>query len=238
MTTRQEQHFQGFSRKTFAFLEDIGRHNEKGWFDTHRADYQTHVLQPLRDLVTDLGHFMLTIDVSFEVTPAVGKTISRIYRDTRFSQDKRPFRDCMWIVFKRPGPDWSGYIPGYFLEISPKSCRYGLGFYDAAPKLMARFRQRIDQDPGTFLDAIGWFPKQGAFTLHGETYKRVIGQDKPEQIRPWYQFKSFYLCCDRAVDDEILSERFAGQLMKHFGLAAPLYHYLQQLAAQVLSEGR
>lgn len=238
MTATQGQPFQGFSRQTFAFLENIGRHNDKTWFEAHRAEYEEQVLRPLRDLVRGLAHFMLTIDLSFEVTPAVGKTISRIYRDTRFSQDKRPFRDCMWIVFKRPGRDWSGYIPGYFLEINPHSYRYGLGFYDAVPKLMARFRQQIDEDPDTFLQAIRWFTGQDVFALRGETYKRPAGQDKPERIRPWYQFKSFYLCCDCPINDLVLSPEFASRVMEHFGLAAPLYHYLQRLAAQVLGERR
>ena len=231
-----QRQFGGFSRRTFTFLRDLGRNNDKAWFEAHRADYEEHVLQPLRDLVTDVADFMLGIDLSFEVAPAVGKTISRIYRDTRFSGDKSPFRDHMWIVFKRSNKDWARYIPAYFLEISPKSYRYGLGFYDAAPDLMARFRQRIDEDPDSFLEAVGWFAKQKVYTLEGERYKRAIGQDKPEPIRTWYGYKSFYLTHDRPIDDAILSPKFAGQLMKHFGLAAPLYRYVHRIAAQVLGE--
>jgi uncharacterized protein (TIGR02453 family) len=218
------------------FLRDLGRHNDKAWFEAHRAVYEQHVLQPLRDLVSDLADPMLGIDLSFEVEPAVGKAISRIYRDTRFSKDKSPFRDCMWIVFKRSGKDWSRYIPGYFLEISPASYRYGLGIYDAAPDLMVQFRRRIDDDPKSFLKTIAWFDKQDVFTLQGETYKRPIGQDKPEPLRTWYQFKSFYLSHDHGIDDAILSLEFAGQIADHFALAAPLYHYMCRIASQVLHE--
>lgn len=229
MTTTQPRQFRGFSRETFAFLGDVGHHNDKAWFEAHRADYREHVLQPLRDLVDDLAPFMLSIDLSFEVRPAVGKTISRIHRDTRFSRDKRPFRDCMWIVFKRPGPDWSRYIPGYFLEISPRSYAYGMGYYDAAPKLMARFRHQIDRDPDSFLESIAWFASQDVFTLQGEAYKRPPGQEKPEPILAWYSLKNFHLVCERSVDDTILSPRFADQLIKHFGMVCPLYHYLCEL---------
>jgi uncharacterized protein (TIGR02453 family) len=233
MASKSERQFQGFSRKTFTFLRDLGRHNDKGWFEAHRPLYEEHVLAPLRDLVNDLADFMLGIDLSFEVAPAVGKTISRIYRDTRFSRDKSPFRDCMWLTFKRSAQDWSRYVPGYFLEINPTWYRYGLGFYDAAPDLMARFRQQIDENPESFLKAVAWFAKQDVFTLEGERYKRPIGQDKPEPVRAWYGYKSFYLTCNRKVDDAILSPRFADQLMTHFGLAAPLYHYIRRLASQV-----
>ena len=236
MTPHSERQFQGFSRKTFTFLRDLGRNNDKAWFEAHRAVYEQHVLQPLRDLVSDLADFMLGIDLSFEVEPAVGKAISRIYRDTRFSKDKSPFRDHMWIAFKRPGPDWARYTPTYYLEITPTSYSYGLGFYEAAPDLMARFRRRIDEDPESFLKAVAWFEKQDVFTLNGEKYKRPIGQDKPEPIRTWYQYKSFYLSCDRPIDDIVLSPKLTSQLKKHFALAAPLYHYVRRIASQVLNE--
>ena len=100
-TRAQQGQFKGLSSKAFRFLKEIRTHNEKAWFEAHRTDYERHLLEPLRDLVTDLSDFMLDIDLSFEVAPAVGKTISRIYRDTRFSKDKSPLRDCMWITFKR-----------------------------------------------------------------------------------------------------------------------------------------
>jgi uncharacterized protein (TIGR02453 family) len=234
MVTTSDRQFQGFSRKTFTFLRDLGRHNDKAWFEAHRAAYEQHVLAPLRDLVNDMADFMLGIDLSFEVSPAVGKTISRIYRDTRFSPDKSPFRNHMWIVFKRSASNWARYIPAYYLEITPTSYQYGLGFYDAAPDLMARFRQQIDEDPKSFLQATAWFPKQNIFTLEGERYKRPLGQDKPEPIRTWYGYRSFYLTCSHPIDDAILSPKFADRLMKHFGMAAPLYHYIHRLAAQVL----
>ncbi len=233
-----ERQFQGFSRRTFTFLRDLGRNNDKVWFEAHRAIYEQHVLQPLRDLVSDLADFMLGIDLSFEVKPAVGKAISRIHRDTRFSKDKSPFRDHLWIAFKRPGQDWARYTPTYYLEVTPTSYSYGLGFYDAAPDLMARFRRRIDEDPESFLKAIAWFDKQDVFTLNGQTYKRPIGQDKPEPIRTWYQHKSFYLSRDRPIDEIVLSPKLTNQLKKHFALAAPLYHYVRRIASQVLNEQR
>jgi hypothetical protein len=50
--------------------------------------------------------FMLSIDPYFDVHPAINRTISKIYRDTRFSNDKSPFKTTMWITFKRPEKNW------------------------------------------------------------------------------------------------------------------------------------
>lgn len=54
------------------------------------------MLGPLQNLILDMSLFMLTIDPDFEISPAVGKTISRIYRDTRFSRDKSPYRSTIY----------------------------------------------------------------------------------------------------------------------------------------------
>ena len=59
MATKPPRQFLGFSRKTFTFLRDLGRHNDKAWFEAHRSAYEEHVLQPLRDLVSDVADFML-----------------------------------------------------------------------------------------------------------------------------------------------------------------------------------
>ncbi len=227
------RHFAGFGPKAFRFLKDVRAHNDKAWFQEHREEYERYLLEPLRDLVTDLADFMLDIDLSFEVAPAVGKTISRIYRDTRFSRDKSPLRDCMWITFKRSRKDWARWSVGYFLEINATWYRYGLGFYDAAPDVMAQFRAQLDDDPARFLKAINWFEGQEIFTLEGETYKRVKGADKPEPIRTWYNHKSFYLCCNLKNDKAIRSGQLVDDLKTGFGLAAPLYHYLLETLARV-----
>jgi len=233
-----DRHFTGFSRKAFKFLKDLKAHNDKRWFEAQRTDYEQYLLQPLRDLVTDLADFMLGIDLSFEVAPAVNKTISRIYRDTRFSRDKSPYRDCMWIVFKRSSKEWSRWAAGYFLEINATWYRYGMGFYDAAPDVMATFRQRIDEDPQAFLKAIAWFDTQDTFDLEGEQYKRHKGPDKPEPIKTWYNHKSFYLSCNRKIDPSILSPRLVDDLMDGFGMTRPLYLYLLDTIMQARERGR
>jgi uncharacterized protein (TIGR02453 family) len=228
MTEHSLGQFRGLSRKSFRFLKDLKANNNKTWFKARRNVYEDFLLEPLRDLVTDLADCMLGIDLSFDVTPSVNKTISRIYRDTRFSRDKSPYRDCMWIVFKRSGKDWARWNAGYFLEINPTWYRYGLGFYDAAPDIMAQFRQQLDDNPAAFLRAINWFDQQDSFVLEGEQYKRIKGKDKPEPIRTWYNYRSFYVCCRHKIDKAILSDQIVQTLATDFTIIAPLYHYLRE----------
>jgi len=229
MTKEEDKQFKGFSSETLKFLRALKLNNNKAWFERHRADYEEYVLEPLRYLVMNLGQFMLTIDPYFEITPAVNKTISRIYRDTRFSKDKSPFRNTVWFTFKNQNKDWTTHVCGYFFELSVNSYRYGMGFYNAAPSIMSKFREMIDENPKEFLKAIAFFAKQRTFVLEGEKYKRIIDKTKPEKIQDWYQRRNLYLVCNRKIDDALFSRTLVDELASGFNLIAPFYHYLQKI---------
>ncbi len=225
----QEKKFAGFSPKTLKFLRGLKANNNKAWFQSHKADYEEYVLQPLRELVTDLGEFMLDIDPAFEITPAINKTISRIYRDTRFSKDKSPYWSTMWFTFKNQNKDWTTLVCGYFFELSPASYRYGMGFYNAAPAIMSKFREMIDENPKEFAKAISFLDKQKTFVLEGDKYKRIIDKTKPGKIQNWYQRKNVYLVCNKKIDDRLFSDKLVDDLIYGFGLIAPFYHYLEKV---------
>jgi uncharacterized protein (TIGR02453 family) len=233
MPETEENKFKGFSPKTLKFLKDLKVNNNKVWFKAHKSDYENYVLQPMRDLVTDLGDFMLDIDPSFEITPAVNKTISKIYRDTRFSKDKSPFRSVVWFTFKNQKKDWTTHVCGYFFELSIDSYRYGMGFYNAAPAIMSKFREMIDENPKEFLKAVSFFYKEKVFVLEGEKYKRIIDKSKSEQIQNWYQRKNMYLVCNRKIDKILFSTKLVDDLASGFNLIAPFYHYLQKVVMAV-----
>jgi len=93
---------------------------------------------------------------------------------------------------------------------------------------MAQFRARIDDDPKAFLKAVSWFHEATPFVLEGETYKRHKGPDKPLPILSWYNYKSFYLSCQRKIDKTIKSPTLVETLIHDFKLCAPLYHYLRE----------
>lgn len=224
----RKQSFTGFSKNTIDFLNNLKRNNNKDWFEENKQVYNRYLLEPLRGLVADLSYFMLEIDPLFEVTPAVNKTISRIYRDIRFSKDKSLFKTNMWITFKRPQKDWKD-APAYFFEISPDSYRFGMGFYSATPSTMKKFRELIDERPKKFQQAISFYSKQKTFVLKGEKYKRVFNEAKSKEIQDWYQRKNFYLVCNRKIDTALFSEKLVNDLISGFGSLADFYHFLLQV---------
>jgi uncharacterized protein (TIGR02453 family) len=178
---------------------------------------------------------MLSIDPCFEITPAINKTISRIYRDTRFSKDKSPFRSVVWFTFKNQNKDWMTHVSGFFFELSINSYRYGMGFYNAAPAVMSKFREMIDENPKELLKAVSFLDKQKKFVLEGEKYKRIIDKTKPEKIQNWYQRKNMYLVCNKKINDTLFSKKLLDDLIYGFGLTSPFYHYTQKIIRAALN---
>lgn len=81
----QQPLFTGFDPQGLLFLRDVRQNNSKEWFDENRSIYDNLLVKPFRSLVSELALPMLQIDDQFETRPAIGKTLSRIHRDTRFS---------------------------------------------------------------------------------------------------------------------------------------------------------
>ncbi|NOY07643.1 MAG: DUF2461 domain-containing protein [Spirochaetes bacterium] len=231
LTASTEFKFTGFFPRTLDFLKDLKSNNSKAWFDAHKQDYRECLLDPMRSLVKEMGKSMLTIDPYLVTIPLINKTISRIYRDTRFSKDKSLFKNVMWITFKRPGKDWRD-APAYFFEISPDSYRYGMGFYSASKSTMDRFRKMIDEKPEEFLQAISFYSKQRIFVLEGAKYKKIPDKKKPEIIIDWYRRRNLYLACNRKPDNRLFSRALADDLISGFELLAPLYHYLRKIKTE------
>ncbi|MFC1538485.1 DUF2461 domain-containing protein [Candidatus Latescibacterota bacterium] len=221
--------FSGFSQKSLDFLKQVKLKNSKHWFEKHRPEYEKQLVIPFRQLVSDVAPAILTIDPDIEVRPSINKTISRIFRDTRFSSDKSLFRDTMWLVFKRSGKDWTTSIPGFYFEISPQKYRYGMGFYNPAPKVMAAFREKIDESPKAFKKVISFMETDKRYGLEGEIYKRKIPCEYPKNINAWYQMKSFYLANNCKPDKTLFSEALSDELIEGFLLTAPLYRYLVEI---------
>lgn len=228
MTRRATGRFRGFREDALRFLETVRARDDKSWFEQNRERYRELLVLPFQALVLDLTPTMRRIDPRFELRPAIGRAISRIYRDTRFSKDKSLFRDSMWIAFKRPSREWTD-APSYFFEITPSFYRYGMGYYSASRATMDALRASIDENPAPFRRAIAFHKKGSPFDLRGETYKRPLPSRHTKEIQEWTGRKSFYLVADRSIDRTLFSPSLVPLLDEGFRALGPLYRYLAAL---------
>ena len=225
MSNNNDMCFKGFSPKTFDFLISLQFNNNKQWFEENKPVYMEEVVKPFKDLVKDLSSCMHAIDPAFDTRPEIGKTISRINRDVRFSKDKSPYRSSVWITFKRLAVDWKT-DPCFFFEITPEIYRWGMGFYLAERGTMRSLRELIDEDSDYFKQIAALYAGQSLFTLEGEKYKKVLDKSKPEEVLDWYQRKDIYFMCTRKVDKRLFDSNLVKEIMEGFEKLKPFYEFL------------
>src|SRR6201993_2637292 len=132
--------FPGFPPETMQFFRGLARNNNRDWFQPRKELFEEKVKQPMRDLVEALNDGMKSFAPEYATDPA--KAIYRIYRDTRFSKDKTPYKDHVAASFARRGGTSHG-AGGYYCAVSHKEVAVGGGVYMPEPETLSAIRHHI-----------------------------------------------------------------------------------------------
>jgi uncharacterized protein (TIGR02453 family) len=217
--------FTGFSQSGITFLKDLAANNNKEWFEKNRNVYENHIMVPMRQLATMLGPVVKSIDNEIETSPTVNKTISKIYRDIRFSNDKSPFRTGLWLTFRRPNKVW-GNIPEFYFYFTPEEYQYGMGFYSATPANMEKFRHNMNIQRDRFAQIAGFFNSRKDIEIGGEDYRKSIPNDLPDEFQEWYRKKNLYTSLVRKMDKSFYSPGLKDDIESFFRDTSGLYLFL------------
>lgn len=224
-----------FSAKTLDFIFVNRLHDSRQWFNEHKSEYKALVVEPFARLVSDLAPDMLKIDEQFVTDPRVGKTICRIWRDTRYTKDPSLYRDSMWLIFKRDRMHSEDY-PGIYFEIDGSGFHYGCGFYHASASYMNILRRMVLEQTPAFLAAQKAYESQKVFAMEGECYKRPHFPDQPEALRNWLERRNIGFYADSKNFDLLFSDELTQTLKTDFKLLAPIYHLLLKAALENLQD--
>ncbi len=214
--------FTGFTPAMVQFFRDLEVNNNKEWFDAHKPVYEKEIIQPLKALVTAMSPAMYAIDPRFEFRPH--RVLSRIYRDTRFSADKTPYKTHMWMTFQRPVANWMDF-PGFFMEISADNYQYGMGLYAAKKQIMEDFRSKVEYEQDHFKSITKDLTGKRNFEVQGELYKRPLQNNLDNYFQPWLQRKSVWLMKSCPIGKEVFDERILLQLTDDFSAMKNLYAF-------------
>lgn len=219
--------FKGFSPNTFQFFSDLKKNNNKEWFDAHKHVYESELLNPLKELFQTLYPIMYNIDDGFEMR--AHRAISRIYRDTRFSHNKEPYKTFMWMTFQCPvsRDEWKDY-PGYFLELGENTYTLGLGLFQPKKKVMDNLRDAIVYESEQFQRVTQETVLNRGYTVNGEEYKRPLPNDLPEYFQQWFQRKGIWVEKVNPVGEELYAGSFADLIIEDFKALEWLYGFMKE----------
>lgn len=217
-----------FTEETLDFMALNRAMNSREWFHEHRDEYLRLVLEPTAELVEEIAPAMLKIDPSLVIIPKPGKSISRLWRDTRRGSELPLYRDVLWFDLKRG--KYLGY-PGFWFEFSPRLLRWGCGWYQTEPATVEAARSLILAGDPDWLAARDAFSSQRVFALEDTRYKRSRYPGEPEEKRAWLDQRSYCLMHTEGID-ALFSDKLASRLARDFKRIAPVYDFFLKALGQ------
>lgn len=161
-----------FSDKTFRFLRALARNNSREWFTDHKADYEAHLRQPFLRLVTDLQPDLAAISPHYRADPRpMGGSLFRIHRDTRFSNDKTPYKTWSGARFFHERSK-TVPAPSFYLHVQPGACFIGAGLWHPDPATQRRIRDFLVDNPSGWKAATQSAAFKRRFELTGDRLVR------------------------------------------------------------------
>ena len=165
-----------FTPALFAFLRELEANNEKFWWDANKDRYAAVVRDPALDFITDFGGRLQKLSPHFVADArTTGGSLMRPYRDTRFSNDKTPYKTNVGIQFRHEaGKDI--HAPGYYLHLEAGACFAGVGLWHPETEVARTLRQAIYDQADEWAAATKVAPFTDTWTLDqddDEMLKRV-----------------------------------------------------------------
>ena len=215
-----------FTQDTFRFLDDLAANNNREWFGPHKEDYETTVRTPALNFITDMADELALISPHFLAAPKkVGGSLMRVYRDTRFGKDKRPFKTNIGIQFRHEmGKDV--HAPGYYLHVEPGECFVGVGIWRPDAKALGKIRDAIVEKGDSWLAASGDKAFKKTFTLSGESLINAPrGYAKDHPLLDDLKRKDF-IALSEISKKNVTSSNLRSLVIDKFNAATPYMQFL------------
>jgi uncharacterized protein (TIGR02453 family) len=215
-----------FSPKLFAFLNDLAKNNNREWFQEHQSDYEAYVREPALDFINDFAKPLETISQHFVAdTRKVGGSLFRIQRDTRFSQDKTPYKENTGMHFRHAMAK-DAHAPGFYLHFQPGECFMGVGLWRPETKVAYQIREHIHQEQAAWTRASRAKRFADVFSLGGDSLTRPPkGYDEDHPLIEDLKRKDF-IASTRLTQRQVTSDQFRKDFTDNCKRAVPFMRFL------------
>ncbi len=228
--------FTGFSPEAIAFIAEWRMNNDRAWFQHKKNDYENLVKEPAIRFVNDLGSKLKLLSRDIEFDLGNNGSYLRIYRDVRFSQDKRPYNPNIRVVFWE-GPRKKTENPGFFIKIDQTGVGIFAGIHMLHKAFLRAFRDAV-VDPvlgAKLLQAIDEVKQAGSYELGGAHYKRVPrGYDPDHQRAEYLKYNGLYAIKVDIPVEEVYSPELVDLCFQHCATMRPIQQWLVDAFAQKL----
>ncbi|MGI9248532.1 MAG: DUF2461 domain-containing protein [Woeseiaceae bacterium] len=215
-----------FHPETIRFLEQLAANNNRDWFKEHKSRYEEDVLDVALRFIQSMQDPLADIAPRFVALPTrIGGSLMRVYRDTRFSKDKTPYKTNIGIQFRHEQAR-DVHSPGYYVHIAPDQLFVGVGMWRPDSDPLRRIRERIAAKPAEWNRVMRNRSFKRQFDLGGETLVRPPrGFDKNHECIDDIRRKSFIAVRELEVND-CLKPQFQRIVESSFRTAEPFMRFL------------
>ena len=223
--------FDGFPHELLRFYEDLAANNDRAWFNEHKHVYKEQVLAPAQEFVRAMGDRLraLAPDVVADTRATGSGSIFRIYRDTRFSKDKTPYKTYLSIFF------WEGERKktensGFYFHLEPARLMLAGGLHVFPWPLLDTYRDAVvDPDHGPALvRAIEKVTASGPYQVGGRHYKRTPrGYDPEHENAEYLRYNGLWASIENDVPEELFTEECVDYCLARFRDMAPIHEWLR-----------
>ena len=218
--------FIGFKSTVQKFLGELETNNNRDWFQRNKSRYESEILTPTLNYISAIGEPLSKIAPHFVAVPKrVGGSMMRVYRDTRFSKDKTPYKTNVGIQFRHSLAK-DVHAPGYYVHIAPDETFIGIGTWHPPSDALLKIRERITDHSDQWVAARDNNAFRSEFKLGGEKLKTFPrGFDKNHELIDDLRWKDFIAVknLDSAVIERDDFVDFSANLFK---IATPYMKFL------------
>jgi uncharacterized protein (TIGR02453 family) len=209
-----------FSPDLFEFLVKLKRNNRREWFQKNKATYELLIKEPSIRFISDFAQHLHEISPHLVADPR--NSMFRIYRDIRFSADKKPYKTHVALQFNHRGNGKNVHAPGYYLHIEPGRCLMGAGSWHPDGPSLLKIREAI------VARGDDWKKATKGWELAGESLSRPPrGFPNDHPLIEDLKRKDFLFVMDLS-EKQICSPKFMGEFVSGCGKMAPLVAFLSK----------
>jgi uncharacterized protein (TIGR02453 family) len=218
--------FDGFPHDCIPFMEELARNNNRDWFNDNKQRYESLVREPALMFIEGMADGLKKISPHFTaIAKKSGGSLMRVYRDTRFSKDKIPYKTNIGIQFRHELGK-NVHAPGFYVHIAADECFIGVGIWHPESDALKAIREFILDNPSSWNDSMQYPPFRRNFKMVGESLKRPPrGIPADHELIEDLKRKDFIAL--KSFDaKKINDKKFIKFVLSSFDQADPFMHYL------------